>query len=42
VPVTIPPALVAYLPLVVAIVHDGRTRGRPHPVFVMAGSRWSW
>jgi hypothetical protein len=32
--VTIPPALVAYLLLVVAIVHDWRTRGRPHPVYV--------
>jgi hypothetical protein len=34
VPVTIPPAFVAYLLLVVAIVHDWRTRGRPHPVYV--------
>ena len=31
VPVTIPPAFVAYLLLVVAIVFDWRTRGRPHP-----------
>lgn len=37
VPVTIPPALVAYLLLVVAIVHDWRTRGRPHPVYVYGG-----
>jgi hypothetical protein len=37
VPVTIPPAFVAYLLLVVAIVHDWRTRGRPHPVYVYGG-----
>jgi hypothetical protein len=36
--VTIPPALVAYLLLVVAIVHDWRTRGRPHPVYVYGGT----
>jgi hypothetical protein len=35
--VTIPPALVAYLLLVVAIVFDWRTRGRPHPVYVIGG-----
>ncbi len=35
--VTIAPALVAYLLLVVAIVHDWRTRGRPHPVYVYGG-----
>ena len=35
--VTILPALVAYLLLVVAIVHDWRTRGRPHPVYVYGG-----
>lgn len=35
--VTIPPAFVAYLLLVVAIVHDWRTRGRPHPVYVYGG-----
>jgi hypothetical protein len=38
VPVTIPPAFVAYLLLVVAIVHDWRTRGRPHPVYVYGGT----
>jgi hypothetical protein len=38
VPVTIPPAFVAYLLLVVAIVHDWRTRGRPHPVYVYGGA----
>ena len=37
VPVTIPPALVAYLLLVVAMVFDWRTRGRPHPVYVYGG-----
>ncbi len=37
VPVTIAPAFVAYLLLVVAIVHDWRTRGRPHPVYVIGG-----
>jgi hypothetical protein len=37
VPVTIPPAFVAYLLLVVAIVYDWRTRGRPHPVYVYGG-----
>ena len=35
--VTLPHALVAYLLLVVAIVHDWRTRGRPHPVYVYGG-----
>ncbi|MBR1250715.1 hypothetical protein JQ609_27820 [Bradyrhizobium sp. AUGA SZCCT0169] len=38
VPVTIPPAFVAYLLLVVAIVHDWRTRGRPHPVYIYGGA----
>jgi hypothetical protein len=35
--VTIVPAFVAYLLLVVAIVFDWRTRGRPHPVYVYGG-----
>jgi hypothetical protein len=35
--VTILPALVACLLLVVAIVVDWRTRGRPHPVYVWGG-----
>jgi hypothetical protein len=35
--VTIPPAFVAYLLLVVALVHDWRTRGRPHAVYVIGG-----
>jgi len=37
VPVTIAPAFVAYLLLVVAIVHDWRTRGAPHRVYVIGG-----
>jgi hypothetical protein len=37
VPVTIAPALAAYLLLVVAIVFDWRTRGRPHAVYVYGG-----
>jgi hypothetical protein len=37
VPVTIPPAFVAYLLLVVAMVFDWRTRGRPHAVYVYGG-----
>jgi hypothetical protein len=35
--VAIPPAMVGDLLLVVAIVHDWRTRGRPHPVYVYGG-----
>lgn len=37
VPVTIPPAFVAYLLLVAAMVFDWRTRGRPHAVYVYGG-----
>jgi len=37
VPVTIAPAYVAYLLLVVALVFDWRMRGRPHPVYVYGG-----
>jgi hypothetical protein len=37
VPVTLPPAFVAYLLLVAAMVFDWRTRGRPHPVYVYGG-----
>ena len=29
--------MVAYLLLVVAIVHDWRSRGRPHKVYVIGG-----
>jgi hypothetical protein len=35
--VSVPPALVADLLLVAAMVHDWRTRGRPHPVYVYGG-----
>jgi len=38
VPVTIPPALVAYLLLVVAIVRDWRINGRVHPVYLYGGT----
>ncbi|HEY2211370.1 MAG TPA: hypothetical protein VGH62_07100 [Bradyrhizobium sp.] len=36
--VTIVPALVAYLLLVVAIIFDWRTRRRPHPVYIYGGA----
>jgi len=36
--ITIAPALVAYLLLVVAIVHDWRRQGRPHPVYIYGGA----
>jgi hypothetical protein len=35
--VSVPPALVADLFLIVAMVYDWRTRGRPHPVYVYGG-----
>jgi hypothetical protein len=35
---TFPPALVADLLLVAAIVFDWRTRGRPHPVYLIGGA----
>jgi hypothetical protein len=35
--VSLPPALVADLFLVAAMVHDWRTRGRPHAVYVFGG-----
>jgi hypothetical protein len=35
--VSIPPALVADLFIVVAIVRDWRTIGRPHPIYVYGG-----
>ena len=35
--VTIAPALSAYLLIVVAILFDWRTRGRPHPVYLIGG-----
>lgn len=37
---TIVPALLIDLLLVAAIVHDWRTRGRPHPVYVIGGALW--
>jgi hypothetical protein len=36
--VSVPPALVADLFIVVAMIHDWRTRGRPHPVYVFGGA----
>ena len=36
--ITIPPALVADLLIVVAMVYDWRTRGRPHPVYLIGGA----
>jgi hypothetical protein len=35
--VSVPPGLVADCLLVVAMIHDWRTRGRPHPVYVYGG-----
>ncbi len=34
----IPPSLVADIPLIVAIIYDWRTRGRPHPVYLWGGA----
>jgi hypothetical protein len=36
-PITIPPAIVAFLLLVVAMVRDKRTEGRVHPVYIYGG-----
>lgn len=36
--VAIPPALLCDLFIVAGIVHDWRTRGRPHPVYLIAGA----
>lgn len=36
--VSLPPALVADLLLVAAMVHDWRTRGKPHSVYVVGGA----
>jgi len=36
--VSVPPALVADLFVIVAIVHDWRTRGKPHAVYVIGGA----
>ncbi|MDB6086535.1 MAG: hypothetical protein JWN43_4416 [Gammaproteobacteria bacterium] len=35
--VSVPPALCADIFIVVAMVHDWRTRGRPHPVYIWGG-----
>ena len=35
--VTVPPGLVADLLIVVAMIYDWRTRGRPHPVYLIGG-----
>jgi len=35
--VSLPPSLVADLFIVIAMIHDWRTRGRPHPVYVVGG-----
>lgn len=35
--VDIPPALIACILLVIAIIFDWRTRGRPHPVYLVGG-----
>ena len=35
--VTIPAALLVDLLIVAALLYDGRTRGRPHPVYVVGG-----
>jgi hypothetical protein len=37
-PLTIPPGIVADLLLIAAIIHDWRTRGRPHPVYLIGGA----
>jgi hypothetical protein len=36
--VAVPPALVAFLMIIVAIVYDWRTRGRPHKVYIYGGA----
>jgi hypothetical protein len=36
--VSIPPSLVADLLVIAAIVYDWRTRGRPHPVYLIGGA----
>jgi hypothetical protein len=36
--VSVPPALVADLFLVIAIVRDWRMRSKPHPVYVIGGA----
>jgi hypothetical protein len=36
-PITIPPGIVADLLIVIAIIHDWRTMGRPHPAYLIGG-----
>jgi hypothetical protein len=36
--ITVPPALVADLLIIVAMMYDWRTRGRPHPVYLFGGA----
>jgi hypothetical protein len=36
--VSVPPGLAVDLLLVAAIVYDWRTRGRPHPVYLIGGA----
>ena len=36
--VAIPPALVAFLLVIAAMVYDWRTRGRPHKVYIYGGA----
>lgn len=38
--VTIPPAFIAFLPAVAAIVYDWRTRGRPHPAWAIGAGAY--
>ena len=34
---SIGPGLVADLPIIIAIIYDWRTRGRPHPAYLLGG-----
>ena len=36
--ISVPPALVADLLVIVAIIYDWRTRGKPHPVYLVGGA----
>lgn len=38
VPSAVGPACVTFLLIVIAMIHDWRTRGRPHPVYVIGGT----
>jgi hypothetical protein len=37
---TVVPAIATDLLIVVAMIHDWRTRGRPHPVYLVGGGLW--